>query len=102
MGTKYDLDKIPVSHRRDIEKAVRILEDAGCEEVYLFGSIADGSVTPRSDIDIAARGIPEGSFFNLLARLMMQLDHPVDLVSLEEGDRFACMLQEEGRLRRII
>jgi predicted nucleotidyltransferase len=89
MGTKYDLDKIPVSHRRDIEKAVRILEDAGCEEVYLFGSIADGSVTPRSDIDIAAR-------------LMMQLDHPVDLVSLEEGDRFARMLQEEGRLRRVI
>ncbi len=33
---------------------------------------------------------------------MMQLDHPVDLVSLEKDNRFANMLQKEGNLHRVL
>ena len=102
MGTKYDIKKVPVSHRRDIEKAVKILEDVGCEEVYIFGSMVDGPVTPESDIDMAVKGIPPGSFFKVFAKLMMQLDHPVDLVNLEEDNRFGNMLRKEGYLHRVI
>lgn len=102
MGTKYDINRIPVSHRHDVETAVKILEDAGCREVYLFGSMVDGPVTPRSDIDVAAKGIPDGDFFKIYARLMMQLEHPVDLVSIEDDNRFSVMLQKEGYLHRVL
>ncbi|MCP5048375.1 MAG: nucleotidyltransferase domain-containing protein [bacterium] len=102
MGTKYDINNIPVSHRDDIEKAVKILEEIGCREVYLFGSMVDGDITPGSDIDIAAKGFPAGSYFKVLARLMMQLDHPVDLVNLEKDNRFGNMLQREGYLHRVV
>jgi predicted nucleotidyltransferase len=101
MGTKYDVSKLPVSHRRDVEKAVKILEDVGCKEIYIFGSMVDGPVTAKSDIDLAAKGIPPGFYFKVLARLTMQLDHPVDLISLEEDNRFGNMLQREGYLHRV-
>lgn len=101
MATKYDIDKVPVSHRRDVENAVKILEDFGCKEIYIFGSLVDGPVTPESDIDIAVKGIPSGLFFTVLAKLMMQLEHPVDLINLEKGNRFGSMLQREGYLHRV-
>lgn len=55
MGTRYNIEEIPVRYRNDVEKAVEILLNAGCDEVYLFGSIVDGTSTQYSDIDIAAR-----------------------------------------------
>ena len=102
MKTIYALDKIPESHRWDVKKAVDILKNEGCQEVYLFGSLVEGTATPNSDVDIAAKGIPTGSFFKVYAALIKHLDHPVDLISLEKDDRFGNMLQEEGYLHRVI
>ncbi len=101
MKKKYDINKIPTSYREDIKKAIKILLDEGCQEIYLFGSVVEGPLTPKSDIDIAAKGIPAGSYFEIYARLMMQLDHPVDLIHLEQGNRFGNMLQQEGYLYRV-
>lgn len=102
MGTKYDVEDIPKSHRSDVEKAVKILERAGCREIYLFGSIVTGQVTPESDVDLAVRGIPPASFFDVYGQLIAHLDHPVDLVDLEGVDRFSRLLQTEGQLYRVI
>jgi predicted nucleotidyltransferase len=101
MGTMYDLNQIPVSHRRDVEKAIEILKNQGCEEVYLFGSLVEGPVTPHSDIDLAAKGIPVGAFFKVYAELIKYLDHPVDLISLDKDNRFGNMLQKGGYLQRV-
>jgi predicted nucleotidyltransferase len=101
MRSKIDLEKIPASHRRDVEKAVEILKKQGCREIYLFGSLAEGTVTPHSDIDLAAKGIPTGAFFTVYAELIKYLDHPVDLISLEKDNRFGNMLQKEGYLQRV-
>ncbi len=101
METMYDINQIPASHRRDIKKAIEILKDLGCEEVYIFGSLVDGPVTSNSDIDLAVKGIPPGFYIKVLAKLIMQLDHPVDLISLEEDNRFGNMLEREGYLRRV-
>lgn len=101
MEKKYDIKKIPGSHRQDIEKAIKILLDEGCQDIYLFGSLVEGPVTPASDIDIAVKDIPSGSFFEIYSRLMMQLDHPVDLIHLEKENRFGTMLQKEGYLYRV-
>ncbi len=66
METKYDGEGIPPSHRPDVEKAVKILEGAGCSEIYLFGSIVTGPVTPESDIDLTVKGITTCFLFQCL------------------------------------
>lgn len=102
MGTKYDIERVPPSHRADVEKAAEILTGAGCREVYLFGSVVTGHITPESDLDFAVRGIPPASFFTVYGQLIGGLEHPVDLVDLDGGDRFVQLLQTEGRLHRVV
>jgi len=97
----YDINQIPASHRHDVEKALEILKQAGCREIYIFGSLVDGTVTAKSDIDLAVKGIPPEFYFKVLARLIMQLEHPVDLIDLEEDNRFSKMIWREGNLRRV-
>jgi len=101
MGTKYDHKHIPLSHRTDVEKAVKILESAGCSEVYLFGSLVKGEFTSESDIDFAVKGIPPASFFDVYGKLIASLDHPIDLIDLESEDRIAYLLETEGQLYRV-
>ena len=87
---------------KDIDRAVQILKEAGCTEIYLFGSVATGEANAKSDIDLAVRGCPPGRYFHILGRLMMALDHSVDLIDLDSADPFAEFLQEKGRLHRIV
>jgi predicted nucleotidyltransferase len=54
------------SYRKDIRHAIEILKQAGCTEVFLFGSLATGKVRDQSDIDLAVPGCPPGEFFNFL------------------------------------
>jgi len=93
--------QLPDIYQRDIRRAVEILRGAGCTHVYLFGSLVSGEVREGSDIDLAVRGCPKGSFFAVLGRLLLELDHPVDLVSLDSEDPFARYLEQEGELRLI-
>lgn len=92
------LERIPESFRQDVERAVQILRGAGCEKVYLFGSLVEGALSAVADIDLAVRGCPPGKFFRLQGRLLMELDHPVDLVDLDKDAQLASFLQSEGRL----
>lgn len=86
---------------RDLARAVRILKDGGCTEVFVFGSTVAGRSGRKSDIDIAVRGCPSGRFFHLFGRLMMELDHPVDLIDLDSQHSFGRYLQTEGELVRV-
>ena len=87
--------------RADIGRAVSILKSAGCSEVYVFGSAAEGVVREESDIDLAVKGCPRGRFFYLLGRLLMELNRSVDLVDLDAGDSFVRHLQTEETLVRV-
>jgi predicted nucleotidyltransferase len=93
--------QLPEGYQKDIHRAVEILKEAGCTHVFLFGSLALGKVKDGSDIDLAVRGCPKGRFFHLLGKLLLELDHPVDLVSLDSQDAFASYLEEEGELLQI-
>lgn len=53
--------------------------------VYLFGSVADGTVHARSDIDLAVEGLPEDRYFETLAALLQAAPTGVDLVELERA-----------------
>ena len=70
----------------------------GVTDVVLFGSLATGTFTDRSDVDIAVRGLDPTHYFAALADLMALFAGPVDLVRLEQAppsllDRIA----SEGR-----
>ncbi len=92
---------IPEAFRADIERAVAILREGGCSEVYLFGSLAEGCSREGSDIDLAVRGCPTGAFFPLFGKLMGELKHRVDLVRLDTPDPFAKFLLQQGGLLRV-
>ena len=87
--------------KESLEKAVRILKEEGCTEVYVFGSVARGEGREESDIDLAVKGCREAGFFHVFGRLLMALDCPVDLVDLDADDPFVQHLEQQGRLRRI-
>ena len=88
------------SIKSDLDRAIEILKEEGCEEIYLYGSIAEDRFDEESDIDLAVKGIPSGDFFRVLGRLMLELDHPVDLVDLDKDEDFSRFLKEEGELIR--
>ncbi len=93
-----DLSTLPPSYKKDVEKAIEILKNEGCEDVYLFGSLAKGDIKEGSDIDLAIKGCPPGKYFNLIGKLMVELNHSVDLVNLDKDEDFAFFLSEEGEL----
>ena len=94
---------IPPILEKDLQQAVRILKDAGCSAVYLFGSRATGNFHDQSDIDLAIQGCPEGRFFRLVGQLYMELDTRIDLVDLDnQEDPFARRLLASGELVPIV
>jgi len=101
MSNETESSAVSAVFQEDIHRAVRILKEGGCSEIYLFGSGITGKIRVESDIDLAVRGCPQGRFFYLLGRLLWELDHPVDLVDLDAQDAFAQYLQKEGELLRI-
>lgn len=50
------------SIKSDLDRAIEILKEEGCDEVYLYGSIAEGRFDEKADIDFAVKGIPAGDF----------------------------------------
>lgn len=87
--------------QQDISRAVSILKEEGCSDIFLFGSTSHGAARPDSDIDLAIRGCPRADFFRILGRLLWELDHSVDLIDLDSPDPFAQHLQKEARLVRV-
>jgi predicted nucleotidyltransferase len=89
------------AYQSDIRRAIEILKEAGCSQIFLFDSLATGQVIHTSDIDLAVRGCPKGAFFHLFGKLVLELDHPVDLISLDSNDAFGYHLEKRGDLLRI-
>lgn len=100
-GTLHLLEQVPNAYRSDIEKAIHILTEEGCEEIYLFGSMINGDISAKSDIDLAVKGLSDRVFFEVLGKLLVTLDHPVDLLSLEDQSRFVSLLKRRGELVRV-
>jgi len=93
--------KLPPDFQKDIQRAVEILKESGCTDVFLFGSLQEGKIREGSDIDIAIRGCPRGKFFYIFGKLLLALNHSIDLVNLDNQDAFTRYLEKEGRLLQI-
>ena len=94
--------KLPEAFEKDIEKAVDILKKAGCEEIYIFGSLAKGNFNEESDIDFAVKGLPKGLFYKVGAELNSAMEHFFDLIKIDDPlDRFSNFIQENEVFIRV-
>ncbi len=92
------LGDVPDDMQRDLARGVAILKEAGCQQVYVFGSIAEGHVRPDSDIDFAVRGCPAKLFFKLQGRLLLELRRSADLIDLDADPDLATFLEREAAM----
>jgi len=78
--------------------ATLLVERYRAGRVVLFGSLAEGTYSEQSDVDLAVDGMPPAHYFDALAELMALFGGPVDLVRLEEAvpSPRAC-IEKEGR-----
>jgi len=62
-----------------------MLAALGARRVVLFGSLAEGALHDRSDIDLAVEGLPAARYWEALATLAAAAPAPVDLVRVEDA-----------------
>ena len=84
-----------------LAKAAKILKNAGCSEVYVFGSQATGRTNINSDIDLGVRGLSSASIFGLNYDLDHALRTKVDLVDFDYQKDFFDLLKRIGELKKI-
>ncbi len=81
--------------------ATKILKNAGCTEVYLFGSQATGRANENSDVDLGVKGLPASVFFGIHYDLEQALRMRVDLVDFDFQKDFYNLLNDIGELKKI-
>mgnify|MGYP001358286666 CR=1 FL=1 len=89
-------NQIPKNFQDDIQRAIQLLKKHGCKEIYLFGSLASGNFGVGSDIDLAIRGCNPENYFQIYGELLMELEHPVDLINLDREDDFTKFIEDNG------
>ncbi len=92
---------IPQIFRKDITNAIKILKSLGCTEIYLFGSIVKGDYRKNSDIDIAIKDCPPDKFYYAIGKLLLSLDHSIDLVDINHEKKLFKLLKEDKELVRV-
>ena len=84
-----------------LKLASNILKNAGCTEVYLFGSQATGRANENSDVDLGVKGLPPRLFYRMHWQLEEALDMKVDLVDFDFQKDFYELLNRIGELKKI-
>ena len=97
----YGMEESGTTYMADLERAVQILQEEGCQEIYLFGSVAIGTAGPDSDLDIGIRDYPRDRFFRIYGRLLSELEHDADLVDFGHQSALFSVLSEIEEVRRI-
>jgi len=92
---------IPSPFREDLESAISILQKYGVTEIYIFGSLADGTYNENSDIDIAVKGLKPELFLKAYSDLSFNVNKKVDLLNMDTQERFAGMLGDLKELIRV-
>ena len=100
MTNIHDL-KIPERYQKDIEIAVSILKEEGCEAIYLFGSLVTGNIHENSDIDIGVRGVPEGKFLHIHGVLDGEISNKYDIVVFDRNEEMFSILDQFGEVVEI-
>jgi len=95
------IDALPEDIQRDIETAKTIILDAGAKEIFLFGSLASGSYSADSDIDLAVIGLDKSKFFHVYGELISRLQRSIDIIGLDYESSFSEQLKRTGTLFKV-
>lgn len=96
------LENLPISYKRDIYKAIKILKENNSKEIFIFGSLVNGNYNENSDIDIAVRGLSQDKFYKVASILLFELEKEFDLIDLDdEQNRFSQILLKIGALLKV-
>jgi len=87
--------------KEDLEAAISILRKYEVSEIFLFGSLADGTYHENSDIDIAVKGLKPELFLKAYADLSFHINRNVDLLNMDTQERFTEMLHSMKELIRV-
>ena len=89
--------KIPIKYKKDIEKAVQILKNGGCEGVFLYGSVIKGIIHERLGIDLGIIGLPNEKFLNLFTRIYMDVDTEMNVKDFNDfKEDFLNLIKSKG------
>ncbi len=75
-----------------------VVRDLGAARVVVFGSVAEGGVHERSDIDLAVTGLPADRYWEALGRLGAEAPCAVDLVREEDASPSLLQAIRRGRV----
>ena len=98
MATSADIEGVSDVMRKDVDRGINILKAGGCKAVYIFGAVAEGSNSLRSDIDFAVKGCPANMFYKLQGKLLLELTRSADLIDLDADTDLASYLESESDL----
>jgi predicted nucleotidyltransferase len=94
-------NEIPERFRKDFDTAISILKKYDATEIYLYGSLVDGSYNDMSDIDIAVKGLKPELYFKAWAELSFSIEKKIDLLNMDTQKGFADMLRAHKELVRV-
>jgi predicted nucleotidyltransferase len=97
----FSIAALPEKYQKDIDKAIQILKNEGCNEIFIFGSLVTGALHENSDIDFAVNGLPEDKYFKVMGKLMLELENSFDLIDLDEKDNRFVQVISKGALMKI-
>ena len=82
---------IPHEYQQDIETAMTLLKNAGCQSIYLFGSLITGNINEKSDIDLGIKGLPRKKLLETRSKVFLATDNKIDIVDFDfNNDFFSC------------
>ena len=92
---------IPQKYRKDIDNAINLLKNEGCQSIFLFGSLVTGKIHNDSDIDIGIKGLPKGKFFATCAKVYFAVENKIDIIDFDNNQDLFLLLNRHGEVVEI-
>jgi predicted nucleotidyltransferase len=92
---------LPAKYMQDIENALVLLKNEGCQSVFLFGSLATGKYHEGSDIDIGVKGLSPKKYFRVSAQLDKILENKFDFVDFDLNNDMFTLLNSLGEVIKL-
>lgn len=78
--------------------AVPVLKSHGVTRAWIFGSVAEGRASVRSDVDLLVLGIGAAAYWDLRRDLEQALARPLDLFTQDDDPVFVAKIMARGQL----
>ena len=78
------LSSLPLKFQKQLNILIPFLKKYGVTQIYLFGSLYEGTYNDDSDIDIAISGLNPSLYYKIYGIIMYKLKIDCDIINLDE------------------